>query len=67
MNKLPQYLKVCTKKYALCFGHTVDLKHCCSNLVGFMNDEELFNNSVRVTGPCKEVHCKQYRIGNGVE
>jgi len=31
-----------------------------------MDDEALFNNSVRVTGPHKEVHCKWYRIENGV-
>jgi len=37
----------------------------CSNLVGFMDDEALFNNSVRVTGPYKEVHCTWYRIWNG--
>jgi hypothetical protein len=55
-----------TKKYALCFRHAIDLKQLCSNVVGFMNDEVLFNNPVKVTRPHKEVHCKQYRRGNGV-
>jgi hypothetical protein len=55
-----------TKKYALCFRHGVDLNQLCSNVVGFMNDEVLFNNPVKVMGPHKEVHYKQYRRGNGV-
>jgi hypothetical protein len=63
MKNLPECLKVCTKKYGPCFRHTLDWNQCCSNLVGFMT--VLFNNSVRATGPHKEVHCKQYRIGNG--